>query len=61
MDPGTEGEEGGKESSKHPIGQLCGPNMMVKQLPVGQRPACLEVISEQGEVLLFLAYLQPYL
>lgn len=61
MDPGTEGEAGGKESIKHPSGQLCGPNMMVKQLPVGQRSAYLERISEQGEVLLFLAYLQLYL
>lgn len=42
----------------HPTGQWCGSNMMVKQLPDGKRQACLEVISEESEVLLFLAYLQ---
>lgn len=49
-----------RRERKHPTGQLCGPKM-VKQQPDGQRPACLEVVSEQGEVLLFLAYLQLYL
>lgn len=50
-----------RRESKHPTGKLCGPNTMVKQLPVGQRLVCLELISEHGEVLLFLADLQFYL